>query len=51
MTKDELLGKLAILATITDYEMAHVEADDALLAYINDAAITEAFNTIEMYYA
>jgi hypothetical protein len=53
MTKDELLRELARLRDEErgDPEVAHSEADDALLEYINDVDITEAFGAIEKWYA
>lgn len=50
MTRDKLL---AILRNDFDSnpERAHFEHDDALLAYINDAEITEAFNSQTKWYA
>ena len=34
-----------------DEEIAHVKADEALLEFINDPEITEAFDAIEKWYA
>ena len=34
-----------------DQEMAHVDADDALLEFIGDEDITRAWNAIEKWYA
>lgn len=49
MTRDELL---AILTNPTgDTESDHSRADDALLAFINDPAITAAFEALERWYA
>lgn len=44
------LSKLKILSK-EDPERAHILADDALLDYIGDDAITTAFNSIKMWYA
>jgi hypothetical protein len=51
LTKDELLKRLASLASDWDTEMAHYKADELLLAYINDAEITQAFEAIDKWYA
>jgi hypothetical protein len=51
MTKEPLLTLLRGLAEVYDVEMAHVEADKALLKYVNDAEITEAFQNIRKWYA
>ena len=49
MTKEELLE---ILRQDTgDTERDHSESDDALLKYIDDPDVTEAFNTREKWYA
>lgn len=37
--------------TDIDQEGAHVRADEALLEYIDDPEITEAFEAIEKWYA
>lgn len=53
MDKTELLIMLeecAVLSDQYDEEIAHQDADDALLAYINDAEITEAFKAIRKWY-
>jgi hypothetical protein len=51
MTKEELIKELKELKDLGDPEIAHGRADDALLNYINDAEVTDAFNSIEMWYA
>lgn len=52
MTRDELITLLRGWEGDTgDLEMVHIEADDALLAYINDSEITEAYNAIGKWYA
>jgi len=53
MTKDELLTQLRHLATMDegDIETNHMEADDLLLKYINDAEITQAYEAIYKWYA
>ena len=45
VTKEVLLSILQTLAADRD-EDSHFVADNALLAYINDQGITEAFNAI-----
>ena len=51
MTKDELLAKMHELQTNDDTEIAHSEADDALLEYINDIDITAAYACVDKWYA
>lgn len=53
MTKKELLAKLKQIDFDygRDQEVAHSMVDDALLEYIDDKDITEAFNAIEKWYA
>ena len=54
MTKYELLQRLKEIDKTSgedwDFEKAHVQADNALLEYINDTAIKEAFDAIEKWY-
>lgn len=51
MTKLELLKLLEEAAMNPDVELAHADADNALLTFIDDVEITEAFNAIEKWYA
>jgi hypothetical protein len=51
MNKEELLAKLVELQQQDDLEWSHEAADKALLAYINDPAITEAFEALDKWYA
>lgn len=51
VTKQELIEKLRELKKDADLEMAHVDADDYLLEYINDPQVTEAFHAINKWYA
>lgn len=51
MTKDKLLHILEMCAKSQDEEEAHIKADKALLAYIEDKEITKAFNKINKWYA
>lgn len=50
ITKEELLGKLSELKE-ADPELAHIEADEALIDYINDKEIEEAFEEVPRWYA
>jgi len=50
MTKEELIAKLKACNT-GDCEMDHCDADDLLLAFIDDPEVTEAFNDIDKWYA
>ena len=51
MTRDELLKRLIELAEDQDCEIAHSNADEALLAYINDEEITTAFINVCKWYS
>ena len=51
MTREELLSKLRSLHSSSDVEKAHGEADDALLVYLADEEIAEAYNAVEKWYA
>ena len=59
MNKEELIKKLNTICKSTwtfhgkeypDIEANHFRADEALLEYINDEDISNAFNEIEKYY-
>lgn len=52
-SRDELLARLLALAAKADDdpEHAHIDADDLLLEYIGDLEITQAFHSIEKWYA
>jgi len=51
MTKQELVEKLKSLQGDTDCEIAHGEADDLLLEFIDDKDVSEAFDKIDKWYA
>lgn len=52
ITKAELLAKLAgCRLNVDDAEVAHADADAALIAYINDPEITEAYASAPKWYA
>lgn len=52
MTKQELIEELKKLQQSDDPEVAHMEADNLLLEFIDDdEEVSEAFNSIEMWYA
>lgn len=51
MTKADALQQLHDLDLLDDEEIAHVRADDVLLALIDDDEITEAFKAIHKWYA
>lgn len=50
ITKQQLLDKLQELSKLEDGEIAHVEAVEALLDYINDDIITDAFSDVPLYF-
>jgi hypothetical protein len=49
--KQDLLLDLRRLATVSDTESAHGEADEALLRFIDDEHITAAYEAIAKWYA
>ena len=51
INKQELIDKLHNLKESGDHEGAHGDADEALLDYIHDDEVTEAFDDIEKWYA
>lgn len=51
MTKDELLKKLRELQGDQDQEGAHWDADQALISFIGDPEIVDAFEKIGKWYA
>lgn len=51
MTREGLLELLADLATDTDFESAHAQADDAIIEFIADPEIKKAFNKVGKWYA
>jgi len=52
MTKDELLAKLHECATSKyDPETTHEDADEALVEYINDPEIAQAYLSLTRWYA
>lgn len=51
MTRDELLLRLKEIPEMYDTENAHIQADEALLAYINDAEISVAWGKIDKWFA
>jgi hypothetical protein len=51
MTKEELLELLKVCAKHGDTEVAHQDADTALVSYINDPEIAEAYEQIDKWYA
>lgn len=51
-TRDEVLARLRALGgPQADPECAHGEADDLLLALLNDPEITDAYEAITRWYA
>jgi hypothetical protein len=51
MTKSELLGFLRAAAELNnDPEGAHVLADDAIIAFIGDDEIKQAYDAVKKYY-
>jgi hypothetical protein len=49
--KAQLLAQLKLCAETSDTESGHSDADDALLAFINDKEITAAYNAVPKWYA
>ena len=50
LTKEQLLEKLKECANM-DTESRHVEADNALLDYIDDEKVRKAFDELSKWYA
>lgn len=53
MSKSELIEELKAAAEVSarDPEVGHSQADCALVEFINDPDVTEAFEAVERYYA
>ena len=51
ISKSKAIEILKELQELKDYEIAHVEADEVLLKYINDKEIEEAFEGIGKLYS
>ena len=51
LKKEDLLKILKGLEASGDTESAHADADDALIDFINDPEITEAYEKIDKWYA
>lgn len=51
MTKKALLEKLRELARMDEAEHAHREADLAIIEFIGDTEIAQAFDDVEKWYA
>lgn len=51
MNKSDLIEYLTYLQEFTDYEEAHILADKALLEFINDSEIKQAFDNLDKWYA
>jgi hypothetical protein len=51
INKEQLLGLLKDCKEDLDVENNHRKADDALLAFINDVEVTQAFEDIERWYS
>ena len=49
LPKDELLDRLSKLSELEDSELAHIEAVEALLDYVNDDAIIDAYLNVPLY--
>jgi len=51
MTRQELLERLKEINENSDTEGGHIEADEALIEYINDEDIKKAYDDIRKWYA
>ena len=51
MTREELLARLRECIANADAEACHLEADRALLDYINDPEVTALYGQAEKWYA
>ena len=50
LSKEQLLDKLQELSKLRDGELAHTEAVEALLDYINDNEINDAYSDVPLYF-
>lgn len=50
MTKDDLLDKLVLFSSWKNDMAAHIQADEALLTFIDDENIARAFFGVERNY-
>lgn len=51
ITRDETIARLKELSELGDVEVAHCEADELLVNYINDSKITKAFEEVSKWYS
>lgn len=51
MSKEELIEQLNSLSDDSDVEGNHIEADELLIAYINDEDVKQAFESISKWYS
>lgn len=50
IAKEKLLDRLGELSKLEDGEIAHIEAVEALLDYINDDDIIDAYTDVPLYF-
>ena len=50
ITREELLSRLEELSKLEDGEIAHIEAVEALLDYINDDKISDVYTDVPLYF-
>lgn len=51
MTRQELITRLHMLADERDIEVAHIRADEALLNFIDDSEVADAYDALTRWYA
>lgn len=51
ISRQELIRNLEELAQLKDIELAHEEADELLLSYVNDPDIESAYEEVPKWYA
>lgn len=51
ISRDKVLAGLQELAQLKDIELAHLEADDLLIKYLNDVDIEKIYEEVPKWYA
>lgn len=51
ISRQELMDNLKELSQLKDVEMAHIEADELLVTYVNDPEIEKAYEEVPKWYS
>ena len=51
ISREELIKELRELSELEDVELAHAEADELILSYVNDPVIEQAYEEVPKWYA